>query len=699
MQPITAFGWSGIFILVSCLFLLAFAIFRGKTKFNYLLVLLTLPILVWGFGCILIGTTLDPEKVILYWKIAHIGVIFIPPTLFHFCVTFTKKSSRFRKWLIGFIYLLAFTFLGLNLFTPFFINKVTFMFGELYYDAPPTLLYLFFILYFFLTITGCFLISFLDFKDATFIEQTRIKYVIYGSIVASIGGSFNFVPLFGFEVYPVLNFLLLFYPISVGYATLRYRFLNMDLAFREILKYGFIFIFTFLSLWGLKYLLELSLDIKLNLTIDTIVFLVCFGVIFKFLNYFLGINNFFKGIFNVANFESFKTALKEFRGKDFFYKSLKDLESDLNYVFCKKWIIKDSFIIEIENLKKFPELIRYLKKNKKSLIRQELNIEGKNHSIDDNLSELGDFFIPLFDWTGRNLAAVFILKKAVEDQLFSEQELDLIDRSIGHISLTYQILHYNKNLQDEIKFKTRALEQTNKRLTELDESKDNFLAMVSHEMRTPMTVIKGYSEFLLGEDFGPLSKKQSKFVGYIKGSTQDLLDLVNDMLDLSKIEAGRIDMEYERVCLRDFFKAPLDDFSMRCRTKNIKLSCVIDKQVPRYVILDRQKVRLILNNILGNAFKFTEEEGAILMTVSIEDDKLKIEILDDGFGIPDGQIPEIFKSFNQLSNPMQKEHKGTGLGLAIVKKIMDKIGGTIVVESALGEGTKFILMIPILSKD
>ncbi len=706
MENLTIFAWTGVVIIVCCFFLMLLAILKGrKSKFNYLLVFLILAMVFWGIGVILIGTVVDPQKALLSWKIAHIGVIFIPPTLFHFFLTFIKKTTRLRNFFILLIYFLAFCFLFLNFFTDLFLRNVTFMFESFYYDVPPTPLYLVFMLYFFTTTFVCFVIAFYDYKDSTSLQKIRMKYVLYSAVIASIGGGFNFLPLLGIEIYPVLNFLLIFYPIGVTYATFKYKILDINLAFREILKYLLIFFITIFLLFRVLVLFENEFDIKIIFSVDTILFLIVFFIIFKFIDYFISNNRRLNELFSVSSIALFKVALEEFRKKDFFYKTFKNLEDDLEYVFCKKWFMQKACIYEIRKLEKFPYLINFLEKYKEKFVRQESDFFEKNQKIESNIDELGDIFIPLFDWKRKKLLAVFILKKNKNDIYFSDSELNLVNSSIGHISLAYQILYYNKNLKREIKEKTEslikktsALRLSNKKLKELDKTKDNFLAMASHELRTPITIIKGYTDFLLSNDFGKLNKKQSEFISYIQDSSNGLLLLINDILNLSKIEANRIEFEYEEINLKQYFVRIFNEFKVKAKQGKIDFTYSIDPKLPKYIILDKQKVRLILINLLGNAFKFTQQKKNINVSIRKSKNMLILEVKDQGIGIDENDFEKVFEKFGQIQSFLQKNYEGTGLGLSIVKKIIEKMNGKIYFESKVGKGSTFTVKLPIIRK-
>ena len=231
--------------------------------------------------------------------------------------------------------------------------------------------------------------------------------------------------------------------------------------------------------------------------------------------------------------------------------------------------------------------------------------------------------------------------------------------------------------------------------------KSSFLANMSHEIRTPMNAILGFSD-LLSADL-PASGKMHGYAQAIRGSACSLLQLINDVLDLSKIEAGMIELRPEPTALREITDFLQTVFVQQAAAKNLKMEFVVEAGLPQSLLLDRTRLRQILVNLLGNAVKYTDL-GRIGVRLGWELDAAKrdrgtllIEVRDTGVGIPPERLSEIFEPFVQVNSSRDKERQGTGLGLSIVKRLIQRMGGTIALESVLGEGTTFHLRIPEVS--
>lgn len=245
-------------------------------------------------------------------------------------------------------------------------------------------------------------------------------------------------------------------------------------------------------------------------------------------------------------------------------------------------------------------------------------------------------------------------------------------------------LLYMKNM--ELKKLTEDLQRANK-------AKSNFLANVSHELRTPLNAILGFSEVLLDGYFGDLNSKQKEYVKDILESGKHLLSLINDVLDLSKIEAGKEELHLSRVKLNELVDNVLLLIKEQIFKHNIKVVKFYDKNIGE-VMVDELKLKQILFNLFSNAVKFTPDGKKIGVTTKLLDKWYRISVWDTGIGIEKDGLKRLFREFSQLENPYVKKYKGTGLGLAISKKLAEMHGGFIKVVSVYGKGSTFSVYLP-----
>ena len=244
----------------------------------------------------------------------------------------------------------------------------------------------------------------------------------------------------------------------------------------------------------------------------------------------------------------------------------------------------------------------------------------------------------------------------------------------------------NARLFREIEEKGREIEAANRH-------KSEFLANVSHELRTPLNAIIGFSEVLLEKMFGELNEKQNEYVDDILSSGRHLLSLINDILDLAKIEAGRMDLEITKFDLPSALENALILVRERVTRRGIKLEPVIDEKLGEFVG-DERKIKQILLNLLSNAVKFTPEGGRIQVKATHGEESAIISVADTGSGIARNDQEAIFEAFRQVGSDYTRKREGTGLGLSLTKKFVEMHGGKIWVESEIGKGATFTFTLP-----
>jgi len=225
-------------------------------------------------------------------------------------------------------------------------------------------------------------------------------------------------------------------------------------------------------------------------------------------------------------------------------------------------------------------------------------------------------------------------------------------------------------------------------------TKSEFLATMSHELRTPLNAIIGYSDMLIDGDFGELNDKQDRFANHISTSGKHLLELINDILDLSKIEAGKMDLYYEVFTVKEVMKNLLTMISPLAKKKSITLELEV-KPETLSITGDSIKFKQILYNLGSNAVKFTQNGGTIKINASKKNDMIKISVADNGIGIEKEMQENLFTPFYQVDSSDSRKYAGTGLGLALVKNYVELHGGKIRVDSEYGKGSTFTFTIPI----
>ena len=333
----------------------------------------------------------------------------------------------------------------------------------------------------------------------------------------------------------------------------------------------------------------------------------------------------------------------------------------------------------------------------------------------------------LFVVTGAMLALGGFFAYKWSDVLVSVQKLtEELSRSNAELQAMNEEF---QAMNEELEIQQEELSEANIRLAEVSKTKSDFLANMSHELRTPLNSVIGFSEILQDQLFGELNEKQKEYVDDIYSSGKHLLSLINDILDLSKVESGKMELEASAFALRDALDSSVTMLKEKALKHSISLSLDIETDADIEIEADERKFKQIMFNLLSNAVKFTQDGGSVRVTarrtrdegretkdegrgtrdevvhrlseqserssIVSRADSIEIAVEDTGIGIRPEDIPKLFKEFTQLESAYTKQHEGTGLGLALTKRLVELHGGTIWVESEFGKGSRFSFTIPV----
>ncbi|MDD4910640.1 MAG: ATP-binding protein [Candidatus Omnitrophica bacterium] len=256
---------------------------------------------------------------------------------------------------------------------------------------------------------------------------------------------------------------------------------------------------------------------------------------------------------------------------------------------------------------------------------------------------------------------------------------------------TYQA---QQTLEKKVEERTRELKKALEEIKGVNKRKSDFVSAVSHELRTPLTSIKGYASILLAERLGKIPKEVKERLEKINKHSDELTRMVNDLLDVSRIESGRVELKMQPQGLKEITDSVIDLLQPQLKDKRILISLDIPRGLPN-AMADRSQVERVFINLLGNAIKFTPESGRIAVRANVKNEFIQIDISDNGIGIPETSLPFIFDEFYRVDNEINQSLKGTGLGLSLVKYIVNAHKGDIWVKSRLNEGTTFSFTLPI----
>jgi signal transduction histidine kinase len=277
-----------------------------------------------------------------------------------------------------------------------------------------------------------------------------------------------------------------------------------------------------------------------------------------------------------------------------------------------------------------------------------------------------------------------------------ERDQDLVKMAthLAAIAILRDRAEREREERERMRQQNRALEELNRAALEASRLKSQFLANMSHELRTPLNAINGFSEFLLDQHAGPLTPKQHECLEYVLSSGRHLLRMVSDVLDLAKVEAGKLELFPETAGLCELLGDVCAIARSLARDKEISLDWRCEPPLEQ-ATLDVQKFKQVLFNLLANAVKFTGPGGQVWVVArALDEERFEVSVRDTGMGIEAEDVPRLFERFQQLDSGATHRHGGTGLGLALAKRLVESQGGSIRVQSKLGVGSTFSFVLP-----
>ena len=310
-------------------------------------------------------------------------------------------------------------------------------------------------------------------------------------------------------------------------------------------------------------------------------------------------------------------------------------------------------------------------------------------NINENMRRNGERV--WIDWTNR-----VILDEQNQIKEILSIGSDITDRKQAE-ELIHQLhadlKRHAENLERRVEERTKELVIAKEQAESADHLKSAFLATMSHELRTPLNSIIGFTGILLKEMAGPLNQEQHKQLNMVQNSSHHLLALINDVLDISKIEAGQLNLYLSSFELRQSIEGMASLVYPMAEKKGLDLKVEIANDVEK-VVTDQRRLEQVILNLLNNAIKFTEE-GYIRIFCERKNSQYILSVTDTGIGIREEEFPRLFQPFHQIDTGLARKHEGTGLGLSICRKLINMMGGSIDVNSQWGQGSTFTIQFPV----
>ncbi len=321
-------------------------------------------------------------------------------------------------------------------------------------------------------------------------------------------------------------------------------------------------------------------------------------------------------------------------------------------------------------------------------------IENDNDNIKGALKDMRAYALVRLS-TQDGLIGYMILGSKSSGTIYTQQDINMLEILSQELAVAIQnaksyeeIQAFSETLKQEVEDATAKLRETNERLIKLDEAKDEFISMASHQLRTPLTTVKGYLSMLLEGDAGKLSKKQHEFVDLSFVSSKRMVHLIADMLNVSRISTGKLMIDKTEVDMLELVQEEVDQLKRQAEARNVKLILHKPKSKLPKLSLDETKIRQVVMNFTDNAIYYSPE-GKVDIYLENKDDSVEFRVVDNGIGVSKEAQKELFKKFFRAENAKTVRPDGTGLGLYMAKQVIELQGGEIIFESQEGKGSTF----------
>lgn len=356
-------------------------------------------------------------------------------------------------------------------------------------------------------------------------------------------------------------------------------------------------------------------------------------------------------------------------------------------------------------------LIHWLREHKAVAIKDEIRTSLEGGDLPEQVQGKEEYLIETFEWLDaavviplfvhQELTGLILLGEKLSGEQFSQEDVDFLEAfspqaatALENARLYQQSLEFNERLRKEVEAATKELAQANIQLKNLDKAKSEFLSIASHQLYTPLTALRGYISMLKEGDFGEINEKQEPVLDILQKSASRLIDLIKNLLDISRIESGRLELNLESISVIDLSRELVADLMPNAINKNLKLEFHEPSARVANVVADRERLRQVMLNFIDNAIKYTPA-GRIDVRVYKQENHICFAVKDTGKGIKHEDIAKLFNKFMRVGGASRFHTEGTGLGLYVARQIISEHHGEVHVDSpGEGLGSTFTMLIP-----
>lgn len=708
-----------LFSAVLVFFLGIFVLQKGKKeRVNFTFGLFSLATTIWMFGTFMMFLSKDNVDKIIFWdKFVYIGVVFIPVIMLHFGFALTKDYSKKVKALLVTGYSLSVLFLILIPTKWFISGSFIYKWGA---HTQAQLFHHIFLLYFVVYVSLWFIFVFQYYKSSySSIEREKIKYSFFAFIILAVFGSSGYLPAYGIGIYPFAYISGVVFTIIIAYAIVVHRLMDIKLVMRRYSVYIISAVSILAVALGIKYITNLYFS-EFSTAVDFLILVLAVLTYPSIKNYYYKMANkyFFSSLYDA------RQVISEISDK---LRSTLDIRSIYGYIYKT---LDSAFHVKSFGILAYSEedenyYIQYNKgfnvgKRKKFLKNELLNnaFIGNNESIvveeikSTHYNKDTKGLIDLLDKikveiiTPLNVkdktVGLLVLGPKESGDMYNDEDLSVL-KTVGAqaaIAIENALLYkeskeFGLKLTREVEKATHELRQANEKLTKLDKAKSEFISIASHQLRTPLTVIKGYISMILEGNFGKLLPAQKESLKKVFESGERLIQLVENLLNVSRIESGRLKFTYRTMQLEELVESVIEELKPNAKKKKLKFIYTKPAKALPKVTIDEEKLRQVVMNLIDNAIKYTEK-GKIEVSLKLEKKNISFCVSDSGMGIEKGDMLNLFKKFSRGTGTSVVHTEGTGLGLYVAMQMIEAHKGKVWAESkGKGKGARFCFLLPV----
>lgn len=699
-------GGSGLILLV-----LGLTVYYSnpKSRTNISLAAFIFAGLLWVVANLAANISIETESshALLFNRLTLVGASLLPLTYLLFSYSFIESRKLAREKIA--LYVLPAVLFLATTFSNFNVKEVD---GDIALGPIYILIIPFFIIYF---SYGTFLLA-RAYKTVDFVKRLQLQYIFWGISFSVIPGLLlnAIFPLLGhIETAYFGSSVVIFFALFTSIAIVRHRLLDIRLVVARSLAY-LLLISTLIGLYAAVVFVATttifakdSLVVQQIVPIGTALFLAATAPYFK--RFFDRITNrfFYRDAYEPQQFlnELNSTIVQNIELGILLRHTTSIIQQNIKSDFC---------VVEIKAVENSPRRMlgtgelnlsyedsnllhqEFLRLNKKTIVTDELGATDSSFKTVLSKNDIG-LIVRLLPGNELDKEALYylILGRKKSGNIYNKQDIRIIEIIADELLIAIQnsirfeeIEQFNVTLQKKVNDATEKLQKTNKKLREMDETKDEFISMASHQLRTPLTAVKGYMSMVLEGDAGKLTKQQESLLNQAFVSSQRMVYLIADLLNVSRLKTGKFIIDATPTDLSEVVEGEIAQLIETAKAKKIELNYNKPKEFSK-LMLDETKIRQVIMNFADNAIYYTPNGGKVDIEVKEDKSNIYFTVKDNGLGVPKEDQPHLFTKFFRASNARKARPDGTGLGLFMAKKVVDAQNGTILFESQPGKGSTF----------